>query len=292
MAASVRDIGEQWLHICLNSYIIQHSTTTNTPLETSYSFSSSHQLSQHLPAGLTRADTYARNAMSLLSLLTSSRSAHRSLHKHDAFINISGRRVWDVGTSLYHSRVHSSYGPTGSVLEASECEADRNDFSLMYCNCSSSQVELLFLGKYNIFSPVLPRERNRENSDCFPQEATLLTLRNATWVTSPLGDRNCSVASLKPVWVTETRPYYSCLNTHINIQTNTQLSPSLLLCIKVREHFSTFLSSIVADKHNKKCLYGVMCLSHFTQSSQQEAPHWAPLLDWAIASPLTFADHF
>ena len=259
MAASVRDIGEQWLHICLNSYIIQHSATTNAPLERRYSFSSSHQLSDHLPAGLTKAEAYGQNAMSLLSLLTSSRSVHRSPHKHHAFINISGRRVWDVGTSLYHSRVHSSYRPTGSVLEASECEADRNDFSLMYCNRSSGQVELLFLGKYNIFSPVLPRERNRENSDCFPQEATLLTLRNATWVTSPSGERNCSVAGLKPAWVTETRPYCSGLNTYIYRQTHSCLLPfpSALKCGNIWADFYLQSFWLTQQKNPPKVLYGV-----------------------------------
>lgn len=85
-----------------------------------------------------------------------------------------------MGTSLYHSRVHSTNRPTGSVLEASECEADRNDFSLMYCNCSSSQVEQRFLGKKKHFlSSLAKKERlrvkQRKLSDCFPQEATLLT---------------------------------------------------------------------------------------------------------------------
>lgn len=67
-----------------------------------------------------------------------------------------------MGTSLYHSRVHSTNRPTGSVLEASECEADRNDFSLMYCNCSSSQVEQRFLGK-KTFSLLSCQEREVES---------------------------------------------------------------------------------------------------------------------------------
>lgn len=83
-------------------------------------------------------------------------------YKHNALINISGRVVWDVETSLYHSRVHSSNRPTGSVLDASECEAGRNNFPQMYCNRNSSQVGLLFLGKYNTVSLFSPREEGRK----------------------------------------------------------------------------------------------------------------------------------
>ncbi len=38
--------------------------------------------------------------------------------KHETFLNACGREVWDVGTAVYHSRVHSINGPTGSALEA------------------------------------------------------------------------------------------------------------------------------------------------------------------------------
>lgn len=134
---------------------------------------------------------------------------YSSFYKHDTLINISARVVRDVETSLYHSRVHSSNRPTGSVLDASECEAGRNNFPPMYCNRNSSQVELLFLGKYIIFSPFLPREggqklkQGKKLSDCFPQEATLLTLRNAKWVTSSSNDSYCSAARMSSTCMRE-----------------------------------------------------------------------------------------
>lgn len=194
---------------------------------------------------------------------------YTTLFKHSAFINISARAVWDVETSLYHSRVHSTGRPTGSVLEATECEADRNYFSLMYCNRGSSQVELLFLGKYTL-SPLLPRRTERKTGK---NSATVFHRKPLCWLWEMQRELHHQVTiialspeSLKRAWAKETEgykiinpwsiPLWTHIYTHTHTDTHSCLPPSFWshayppLCIKVVENFSTALIILITITKN------------------------------------------